>query len=219
MGRKIRATKNWPLRGVAIRRGFTVLHLGCIDLKAFMMVYKSNFDSELCGTKFKNSKSSGSRSCRITGNSLFHQKSIDKLSCMPNCIIQKKTIHKSSPEKPCIMLKNLLPVWSRHQHQRPPNIDSTSTKVVTFPHGLHIDTWNEKDSSQIILCINSRTIRPQSLLHLRMVFLGPGLSYPIGFRAKQPPEIGAMAKITLLHRVVYEKATPSSQLTSLGMRI
>ncbi|GBN47942.1 hypothetical protein AVEN_62949-1 [Araneus ventricosus] len=71
------------------------------------------------------------------------------------------------------MLKNLLPVWSRHQHQRPPNMDSTSTKVVTFPHGLHIDTWNEKDSSQIILCINSRTIRPQSLLHLRMVFLDP----------------------------------------------
>ncbi|GBN69542.1 hypothetical protein AVEN_272678-1 [Araneus ventricosus] len=39
------------------------------------------------------------------------------------------------------------------------------------------------------------------------------------FRVKQPPEIGAMAKITLLHRVAYEKATPSSGLTSLGMKI
>ncbi|GBM73067.1 hypothetical protein AVEN_268538-1 [Araneus ventricosus] len=39
------------------------------------------------------------------------------------------------------------------------------------------------------------------------------------FRATQPPEIGAMAKITLLHGVAYEKATPSSELTSLGMKI
>ncbi|GBM19007.1 hypothetical protein AVEN_172481-1 [Araneus ventricosus] len=39
------------------------------------------------------------------------------------------------------------------------------------------------------------------------------------FRATQPPEIGAMAKITLLHRVAYEKATPSSELTSLEMKI
>ncbi|GBO08284.1 hypothetical protein AVEN_182827-1 [Araneus ventricosus] len=39
------------------------------------------------------------------------------------------------------------------------------------------------------------------------------------FRATQPPEIGAMAKITLLHRVAYEKATPSSGLTSLEMKI
>ncbi|GBN72661.1 hypothetical protein AVEN_170588-1 [Araneus ventricosus] len=39
------------------------------------------------------------------------------------------------------------------------------------------------------------------------------------FRATQPPEIGAMAKITLLYRVAYEKATPSSGLTSLGMKI
>ncbi|GBL99811.1 hypothetical protein AVEN_162824-1 [Araneus ventricosus] len=39
------------------------------------------------------------------------------------------------------------------------------------------------------------------------------------FRATQPPEIGAMVKITLLHRVAYEKATPSSELTSLGMKI
>ncbi|GBN33767.1 hypothetical protein AVEN_126846-1 [Araneus ventricosus] len=39
------------------------------------------------------------------------------------------------------------------------------------------------------------------------------------FRAMQLPEIGAMAKITLLHRVAYEKATPSSGLTSLGMKI
>ncbi|GBL87025.1 hypothetical protein AVEN_218732-1 [Araneus ventricosus] len=39
------------------------------------------------------------------------------------------------------------------------------------------------------------------------------------FRASQPPEIGAMAKITLLHRVAYEKAAPSSGLTSLGMKI
>ncbi|GBN93257.1 hypothetical protein AVEN_211780-1 [Araneus ventricosus] len=30
------------------------------------------------------------------------------------------------------------------------------------------------------------------------------------FHTKQPPEIGAMAKITLLHHVAYEKATPSS---------
>ncbi|GBM77447.1 hypothetical protein AVEN_128826-1 [Araneus ventricosus] len=39
------------------------------------------------------------------------------------------------------------------------------------------------------------------------------------FRAMQPPEIGAMAKITLLHQVAYEKATSSSGLTSLGMKI
>ncbi|GBO07207.1 hypothetical protein AVEN_263073-1 [Araneus ventricosus] len=39
------------------------------------------------------------------------------------------------------------------------------------------------------------------------------------FRATQPPVIGAMAKITLLHRVAYEKAAPSSGLTSLGMKI
>ncbi|GBN80788.1 hypothetical protein AVEN_88174-1 [Araneus ventricosus] len=39
------------------------------------------------------------------------------------------------------------------------------------------------------------------------------------FRATQPPEIGTMAKITLLHSVAYEKATPSSGLTSLGMKI
>ncbi|GBN16770.1 hypothetical protein AVEN_23805-1 [Araneus ventricosus] len=39
------------------------------------------------------------------------------------------------------------------------------------------------------------------------------------FRATQPPEIGAMAKITLLHCVACEKATPSAGLTSLGMKI
>ncbi|GBO36293.1 hypothetical protein AVEN_188870-1 [Araneus ventricosus] len=39
------------------------------------------------------------------------------------------------------------------------------------------------------------------------------------FCAMQPPEIGAMAKITLLHRVAYKKATPSSELMSLGMKI
>ncbi|GBN67654.1 hypothetical protein AVEN_134981-1 [Araneus ventricosus] len=39
------------------------------------------------------------------------------------------------------------------------------------------------------------------------------------FRATHPPEIGAMTKITLLHRVAYEKATPSSGLTSLGMKV
>ncbi|GBO08057.1 hypothetical protein AVEN_46913-1 [Araneus ventricosus] len=39
------------------------------------------------------------------------------------------------------------------------------------------------------------------------------------FRETQPPEIGAMAKINLLHRVAYEKATPSWGLTSLGMKI
>ncbi|GBO01760.1 hypothetical protein AVEN_241835-1 [Araneus ventricosus] len=38
------------------------------------------------------------------------------------------------------------------------------------------------------------------------------------FPTTQPPEIGAMAKITL-HHVAYEKATPSSGLTSLGMKI
>ncbi|GBM78673.1 hypothetical protein AVEN_178194-1 [Araneus ventricosus] len=38
------------------------------------------------------------------------------------------------------------------------------------------------------------------------------------FRVTQPPEIGAMAKTTL-HHVAYEKATPSSGLTSLGMKI
>ncbi|GBN03941.1 hypothetical protein AVEN_274180-1 [Araneus ventricosus] len=40
------------------------------------------------------------------------------------------------------------------------------------------------------------------------------------FRATKPPEIGAMAKkITLLHRLPYEKATPSTGLTSLGLKI
>ncbi|GBM66512.1 hypothetical protein AVEN_246917-1 [Araneus ventricosus] len=39
------------------------------------------------------------------------------------------------------------------------------------------------------------------------------------FRAMQPLEIGAMAKITLLYRVSYKKATPSSGLTSLGKKI
>ncbi|GBN34076.1 hypothetical protein AVEN_164257-1 [Araneus ventricosus] len=34
-----------------------------------------------------------------------------------------------------------------------------------------------------------------------------------------PPEIGAMAKITLLDHVPYEKAMPSSGLTLLGMKI
>ncbi|GBM18437.1 hypothetical protein AVEN_66804-1 [Araneus ventricosus] len=32
------------------------------------------------------------------------------------------------------------------------------------------------------------------------------------FRTTQPPEIGAMAKIILLHRVAYKKATPSPEL-------
>ncbi|GBM68460.1 hypothetical protein AVEN_6434-1 [Araneus ventricosus] len=39
------------------------------------------------------------------------------------------------------------------------------------------------------------------------------------FRSTQPPGIGAMAKITLLHHMAYEKATPSLGLTSLGMKI
>ncbi|GBO24384.1 hypothetical protein AVEN_179263-1 [Araneus ventricosus] len=39
------------------------------------------------------------------------------------------------------------------------------------------------------------------------------------FHTTQPPEIGAMAKITFLHHMAYEKATPSSGLTSLGMKI
>ncbi|GBN50241.1 hypothetical protein AVEN_49572-1 [Araneus ventricosus] len=39
------------------------------------------------------------------------------------------------------------------------------------------------------------------------------------FRTTQPPEIGAMAKIILLHRVAYKKATPSSGMTSLGIKI
>ncbi|GBO24139.1 hypothetical protein AVEN_121670-1 [Araneus ventricosus] len=38
------------------------------------------------------------------------------------------------------------------------------------------------------------------------------------FSATQPPEIGAMAKITLLHHVTHEKATPLSGLTSLWMK-
>ncbi|GBN60549.1 hypothetical protein AVEN_242052-1 [Araneus ventricosus] len=44
------------------------------------------------------------------------------------------------------------------------------------------------------------------------------MSFLFTFRATQPPEMGAMAKITPLHRVAYEKATPSSGLTSLGRR-
>ncbi|GBN80646.1 hypothetical protein AVEN_210869-1 [Araneus ventricosus] len=39
------------------------------------------------------------------------------------------------------------------------------------------------------------------------------------FRSAQPPEIGAMAKITLLHCMAQETATPSSRLTSLWMKI
>ncbi|GBM20724.1 hypothetical protein AVEN_105956-1 [Araneus ventricosus] len=39
------------------------------------------------------------------------------------------------------------------------------------------------------------------------------------FLATQPPEIGAMAKITLLHRVACEKSTPLPGLTSLEMKI
>ncbi|GBN13857.1 hypothetical protein AVEN_176769-1 [Araneus ventricosus] len=39
------------------------------------------------------------------------------------------------------------------------------------------------------------------------------------FRSTQAPEIGAMAKRTLLHHVACEKATPSSGLTSLEMKI
>ncbi|GBN78680.1 hypothetical protein AVEN_238747-1 [Araneus ventricosus] len=43
-------------------------------------------------------------------------------------------------------------------------------------------------------------------------------AFSLHIRATQPPEIGAMAKITPLHRVANEKATPSSGLTSLGMK-
>ncbi|GBO40108.1 hypothetical protein AVEN_173658-1 [Araneus ventricosus] len=43
-----------------------------------------------------------------------------------------------------------------------PHMDSTPPKWSLF-HGLHIDSGMEKDSSQIILCINSGTIRPQSV--------------------------------------------------------
>ncbi|GBM05105.1 hypothetical protein AVEN_210813-1 [Araneus ventricosus] len=39
------------------------------------------------------------------------------------------------------------------------------------------------------------------------------------YHATQPSEIGAMAKITLLQHEAYKKATPSSGLTSLGMKI
>ncbi|GBL78279.1 hypothetical protein AVEN_42824-1 [Araneus ventricosus] len=53
----------------------------------------------------------------------------------------------------------------------------------------------------------------------RTIKVSRSLYHAFSLHATQPPEIGAIAKITLLHRMAYEKALLSSELMSLGMKV